>query len=261
MTNGFCGLILSWRSMLGCAAFGAVIALASLPVQAAVGRTTGSFDVSSTGSALYSIPIFSSPGPRGLQPSVALTYNSNGGTGYVGKGWTLQGSGFSSIRRCGRNLAQDAAATPVQLQHADGYCLDGNRLRLQSGSYGQSGSVWATEIADFSRITAYGSAGGGPAYWVVERKDGTTWTYGNTTDSQVLATGTTTASQWMVNEIRDRQLNKMLFTWKSPNGTTSGTTHPVKLQQRQLCLQHGFHLRRRSAAGRLFRLHRWHPGA
>jgi RHS repeat-associated protein len=239
MTNGLRELVLSWRSALGCAVIGAVIALASLPVQAAVGRTAGSFDVSSTGSALYSIQIFSSPGPRGLQPSVALAYNSNGGTGYVGKGWTLQGTGFSSIRRCGRNLAQDGAATPVQLQYSDGYCLDGNRLRLQSGSYGQSGSVWATEIADFSRITAYGQSGGGPAYWVVERKDGTTWTYGNTTDSQVLATGTTTASQWMVNEIRDRQLNKMLFTWKSPNGTTSGTTHPVKIQWTQTSYNSG----------------------
>lgn len=44
---------------------------------AAVGRTPGQFAVSSTGSAQYSIPIRTLPGMRGIQPNLALTYDSH----------------------------------------------------------------------------------------------------------------------------------------------------------------------------------------
>ncbi len=44
----------------------------------------------------------------------------------------------------------------------DGYCLNGNRLRLTSGSYGVAGSTYQTEIADFSNVTMNGAAGNGP---------------------------------------------------------------------------------------------------
>ncbi len=107
-----------------------------------------------------------------MQPSVALVYNSNARLGTVGRGWSL--AGFSAITRCAKTIAQDSVAVPVGLSAGDGYCLDGNRLRLQSGTYGTAGSVYMTEIADFSHITASGTAGNGPEYWTVKRKDGTT---------------------------------------------------------------------------------------
>jgi hypothetical protein len=62
-----------------------------------VGRTAGSFAVNSAGAATYTIPIWAPPGPNGLQPSVALAYNSQSGNGYVGVGWNI--SGLSSIYR------------------------------------------------------------------------------------------------------------------------------------------------------------------
>jgi hypothetical protein len=124
---------------------------------AAVGRTSGSFAVTPAASASYTIPIFTPPGPRGVQPQIALVYNSNAGFGYMGKGWSL--NGLSSVSRCKKTLAQDAYRGPYSFDNAQNaaYCLDGNRLRLQSGTYGQGGSVWATELADFSRISAVGT--------------------------------------------------------------------------------------------------------
>jgi hypothetical protein len=48
---------------------------------AAVGRTVGQFAVSPTGSAQYSIPIWTPPGPHGVQPHIALTTIASGATG------------------------------------------------------------------------------------------------------------------------------------------------------------------------------------
>jgi hypothetical protein len=109
-----------------------------------VGRTAGQFAVSPTGAATYSIPIWAAPGPKGLQPQIALVYNSQQGNGYLGVGWNL--AGLSSIYRCNLTSAQDAAPAPVSLVTSDGYCLDGQRLRLTSasGTYGATGSTYQT---------------------------------------------------------------------------------------------------------------------
>ncbi|MEO6080914.1 MAG: SpvB/TcaC N-terminal domain-containing protein [Steroidobacteraceae bacterium] len=212
--------------------------LATTSAQAAVGRTSGSFNVSANGAATYTIPIFTPPGPRGVQPSIALSYNSNSKEGYVGRGWSI--AGLSSIARCNRTVAQDSYFRSIWAQEDDGFCLDGNRLRLDSGTYGASGSVYYTELADFSRITASGAAnysGGpssGPLYWTVERKDGLIYTYGGTSDSRARDTSSFYGTlQWMVSEIRDRAGNKIKFTWKELDATTYGATHPVKIEWTQ----------------------------
>src|SRR4051794_13212190 len=86
--------------------------------QAAVGRTPGSFEVSPGGAATYTIPIWAPPGPGGVQPTLALTYNSQQGNTTLGVGWSL--SGLSAIYRCNRTYPQDGAAAPVALSTADG---------------------------------------------------------------------------------------------------------------------------------------------
>lgn len=41
------------------------------------------------GSLNYSVPLNLPVGIAGVKPSVSLTYNSNGGNGYVGIGWNI----------------------------------------------------------------------------------------------------------------------------------------------------------------------------
>ncbi|MDR2215146.1 MAG: hypothetical protein LBE59_04815, partial [Nevskiaceae bacterium] len=195
---------------------------------AEVGRTPGNFAVTPQGSATYTIPIFTPPGVNGLTPSLALTYNSASGVGYVGRGWSL--AGLSAIQRCNKTIAQDGAASAVQLQVEDGYCLNGQRLLHAAGPYGQDGSTYQTEIADFSLITAHNSAGNGPEFFSVKTKDGLTYYYGATADSRVLATGQNTAHTWYLSQISDRSGNNIVFTYKMPDATTTGATHPVKIQ-------------------------------
>ena len=190
---------------------------------AAMGRTAGNFAVSATGAAQYSIPLWTPSGPNGIQPSLAITYNSQSGIGPLGVGWSV--SGLGAITRCNKTYAQDTTPAPVALGTADGYCLNGNRLRLYSGTYGVAGSTYQTEIADFSLVTANGTAGNGPATFTVQGKNGLTYQYGltdtngNGANSAVLATGTSTVDFWLLSKVIDRNGNNYVINYLTQTGS------------------------------------------
>src|SRR5437016_1565277 len=205
-------------------------AIAASGPTTSAGRTEGTFAVSSTGAATYTIPIWSPPGPQGVQPSIALTYNNRQGDGYLGVGWGL--SGLSSIYRCNLTYAEDAAPAPVTLTYSDRFCMDGKRLRLTSSdtlsTYGQDSTTYQTEVADFSNITAHLAAGNGPSYFTVQGRNGWSYEYGNTTDSRVLADGST-ASAWMLDKITDRAGNTMIFAYRLADANLKGLTVPASI--------------------------------
>ena len=192
-------------------------ALIASPAYAAAGRTPGTFAVSPSGASTYTIPIWAPPGPHSLQPNIALTYNSTQGNGYLGVGWSV--SGLSSIYRCNQTYAQDGVPGSVTLTTRDVFCMDGKRLRLTAGTYGVAGSTYQTEVADFSNVTAYGAAGNGPAYFVVQGRDGRSYTYGNGGNSQVPAYGTSTAVSWQLNEVSDPAGNTMTIAYSTSNAS------------------------------------------
>ena len=97
--------------------------------EAAVGVTRGAPGVSPTGTATYEIPLTLPPGTNGLTPRLSLRYSHTQGGGLFGVGWSL--TGLSAIVRCNKTYAQDAGVpSAATLAVSDGYCLDGNRLRL-----------------------------------------------------------------------------------------------------------------------------------
>ena len=183
----------------------------------AVGRVAGSHGVSDTGAATYSIPIWTPPGIRGLEPHLALAYASGTADTWLGPGWSL--SGLSSITRCPRTWAQDGAPGPVTLTMSDKFCLDGNRLRSTGGTYGAPQSSYQTEIETFSNVTAQGVAGNGPLWFQVRRKDGLTYEYGGTSESRVLATGSSTPYLWALSKVSDRSGNTLVVTYTQSYGS------------------------------------------
>lgn len=207
-------------ALLTCA--GATLFASEAFATTAAGRTPGSYAVSPTGAATYTIPIWAPAGPHGMQPHIALTYNSQQGNSYVGVGWGV--SGLSSIYRCNLTIAQDGAAAPIALATSDGYCMDGQRLRLTSGTYGTASSTYQTEVANFINVTAYGTAGNGPSYWIAQDRNGRSYTYGDGGSSQVLANGSTTAVAWMANEVSDPYSNTMTIAYSTATGTAVPTT-------------------------------------
>jgi len=95
--------------------------------------------------------------------------------------------------------------------NTDRFCRDGLQLKLESGTYGQNGAKYRTEIETFARITSAGTAGNGPASFTVEQKDGLIYDYGTRTDSQIEAQGQSTVRTWALSTIRDRAGNRIEF--------------------------------------------------
>jgi len=137
------------------------------------------------------------PGIAGVVPKLSLTYNSNGGNGYLGKGWDL--GGLSSITRCGSTIADDGISRSIQLDEKDHYCLDGQRLVVVAGAEGADGTEYRTKIESYSRIV-YNSSNDSFTVWT---KAGDIYEYGATSDSKFVHQNTTATISWKLSQIKD----------------------------------------------------------
>lgn len=149
----------------------------------------------SSGSFSQTIPI-AVPSYYGIEPSLALSYNSSAGNGIAGVGWSL--SGWSTIERKGPNH------TDAQFDETDAYYLNGEELIPCASQYTQTRTAnlspsctnaaqankisnptprdveryYATRNDSFVRIERTGGSHANPSEWTVWRKDGTKAIYG-----------------------------------------------------------------------------------
>lgn len=191
---------------------------------AAVGATTGTTGVTRTGAATYDVPL--TLPPDRLVPSLGVSYNHLRGNGLLGMGFAL--SGWATIQRCSRTLAQDGVASPLVGNDSgdDGYCLDGNRLKLATGTYGQPNSTYRSEIEIFARITANGTSTAITS-WTVELRNGLVQEFGGTTNSRIIPSGSANARIWALNRTRDRAGNYVDFDYYFE--PASGTYRPKEV--------------------------------
>ncbi|MES2356514.1 MAG: FG-GAP-like repeat-containing protein [Pseudomonadota bacterium] len=202
-----------------------VVCLFSASTTQATMVTPGQLSVSESGAAAYTIPIQTPPGTAGIEPKLALTYNSQGGNGLLGVGWSL--SGLSAITRCLRTMAQDGFRGSVNFDTNDRYCLDGQRLMVVSGSNGADGAQYRTERDSFTKIISYGSAGNGPAWFKVWTKSGQIMEYGNTADSRIEAQGKASSRVWAMNKLQDTKSNYLTVTYTEDNA--NGNFYPQRI--------------------------------
>ncbi len=177
-----------------------------------VGSLPGTADVVSSGGSSYAIPVFSPPGTNGIAPSVSVSYNSQSGNGIMGMGWNI--SGLSSISRTPRNNYFDGQTNPVVMDNNDRFVLDGMRLILKSGGYGEANSTYGKEIEDFAEVVSKSTQGNGPEWFEVITKDGVRMEYGNTPDSR--HTGQyATVLVWALNKIQYPNGNYITFSYNT----------------------------------------------
>lgn len=181
-----------------------------------VGSINGSFNVSLVGSANYTIPLIIPPGSNGMTPNLSLEYSSSieSSEGILSRGWKL--GGISEIQRVHKTISQDGFVDGVNLDSEDRFSIDGDRLISISGSYGQNGSVYHTEIDSYSKITSLGQNGQGPDSFIVETKDGLKIYYGGTADSKLTISdenGVSSVYKWLKSRIVDPLGNYVDFKY------------------------------------------------
>ncbi|MDB4265405.1 FG-GAP-like repeat-containing protein [bacterium] len=138
--------------------------------------------VSETGAAQLQIPLVLSPGIAGMMPGAALTYSSQGGSGFLGEGFSF--SGLSSVSRVGASYFSDGEKNGVKFHNGDHFTIDGSRLVITDGVSGEPGSYYKTQIDQFSRVSLQ-EGSDGEASFQVETKSGLVNTYGSQESSRV----------------------------------------------------------------------------
>ena len=216
------------------------------PLSDAVAATPAEFRVDESGAATYSVPIFTVPGTAGVAPQLSLNYSSQGGYGPMGRGWSV--GGLSAISRCRATreagdfldaATPDGNPRPINFTESDRFCLDGKRLLTAATNTcttapGLTSEELRTEIESFQRVCAYHHANNGPAFFTVERKDGSTSWYGdrdhnsgaNRPDGYFESTAvgqTTKALSWAQTRFQDSTGNTIDYHYlKNPAGAGSG---------------------------------------
>ncbi|MCC6194106.1 MAG: VCBS repeat-containing protein, partial [Burkholderiales bacterium] len=163
-----------------------------------IGTLAGTFGVSESGAATYSIPLKVAPGTAGMEPALSLNYSSQGSYGQLGVGFSL--GGLSVITRCRMTVAQDGITQSINYDNSitnDRWCLDGQRLvpvfpRVDGVSdpyadyvpeKGTSRQEWRTELETYAKIESYMSTTpeliGAPFHWRVTTKAGQIMDYGS----------------------------------------------------------------------------------
>ena len=176
-----------------------------------VGALPGSLSISDFGGAVYSIPILMPHGIGAMTPQIAVTYNNQVCNGLLGWGWNL--SGLSSIVRVGQTMYHDNNVTAVNFEE-DRFVIDGKRLLLCSGTYGENEAIYKTEIDEMSKIISYSDGYNGPSRFVIYKKDGTVWEYGSSEDSRIEPQNRNdVVLTWLVKKISDRDGNSIVFNY------------------------------------------------
>ena len=127
------------------------------------------------GAVGLSYPFIVPQGRAGMTPSLALSYSSSGGDGWIGMGWSL---GLGAVTR-------SADYGFLRYDHNDVFLYQGKRLLKVSGPPSSEDGVYRPEVLgeEFLRLELTDSANGG--VWKVYDSNGTVMSYGETSQSRI----------------------------------------------------------------------------
>ncbi len=159
-----------------------------------VGTIEGQGSVGPMGNYIYTIPIKLPECLPGMTPGLSLVYNSSGGDGYLGHGWSL--GGLSSISRTPSNIYFDNIVDPVDFDDNDRLALDGSRLIAVSGSYWGTDAEYRFEAENQMKVVPNGDG------FKVYSPDGKISYYGSAVESRIWKPYGSSV-QWFLDKIED----------------------------------------------------------
>lgn len=188
----------------------------------AIGSLPGNFSVSSSGAAIYTIPLDMPPGRMGMVPQLAFVYNSQQNFANVmGKGWGL--TGFSAITRTNRTLYYNGDNDNVDFD-GDELLLDGKHMVKISESSGQKEYRIETDPS-VKVVELTGNYGN---YFKVYQSNGTIQEYGNSeTCRQVHGNTSNPPLAWHINKAYDLKGNNIVYDYYG--FINAGELHPVSI--------------------------------
>jgi RHS repeat-associated protein len=162
-----------------------------------------------TGVATTSIPIEVPPGRNGMQPSLALTYNSAAGNGWLGMGWDLEQEGIYRQSKWGLNYSANTGAKAFEVKMAG---VSGELVPTPAPA---PSTQWSAKVeGGFSRIEKL-TAGDGQIMWKVTTKQGRKYFFGQTAASrQVDPASANRIFGWLLDRVEDLDGNYMIYTYQ-----------------------------------------------
>lgn len=161
------------------------------------------------GSFTYSYPLRVAPGRNGIQPNLALSYNSGSGGIHdiFGVGWSVNIPYIQLTNRQGLDSTYAGSSTPFFLSSEDG--------ELATTTAATTTSYAARfDNGDFRQYTYSTSTG-----WLVKDKNGLIYKYGTTTAARQDKPGDTSKIfKWMLEEVRDANGNYMYYKYTKDKG-------------------------------------------
>ena len=185
------------------------------------------------GTANLNYPLQIPAGRGGMQPNLALTYNSNGGNGWLGIGWDISIPCISVETRWGVPLYSMSKETET-------YLLNGEQLLVHYDSLPTFARKHEDRLPDgtrfYSRIEGSFDSiirhGTSPKnyWWEVVDRNGTHYYYGNNkrnAKTYELKTADGNIGKWYLSKVIDRNGNTTLYSYKyydnnSSDGKMSG---------------------------------------
>lgn len=172
---------------------------------AEVGALPGRSWVDDSGGAHYSIPIDVAPGPNGFAPSLSLQYSSRSGNGLYGVGFSVATGAL--VQRCQRTMAKDGYYEELHMDETDPVCYGGQRLVLEGGVYGATGSTYRLETDLSKRFRlAVGSLDDSTsvAVWELDTAEGDTFRFRGYDSLR---------GRWLLDSVTDPFGNRMEYNW------------------------------------------------
>ncbi|URM35534.1 FG-GAP-like repeat-containing protein [Flavobacterium anhuiense] len=171
--------------------------------------TKGELQISSSGTAVYTLPIAVPPSIKNVAPAINLVYSSGVRGGIAGQGWSI--NSISTISRMATRRDIDGFVDGVDFDDNDKLALDGQRLLIKSGTYWANGSTYETEYKSNTKIEL--KVEGTTTYFIVTSPDGSRSWYGSKGSGSLQ--NSVSLNSWYIVHYEDANGNFIDYNYKT----------------------------------------------